>query len=96
MSDVVNVKPGYARTFCCAKSPSGDSEPQNEGQRRNWTDNLQRQDEAQSVADRLDGLSVVIIRSAGDSGQLYGSGMHDISEVVTEAGFRNPPTGHRR
>ena len=60
-----------------------------EGQRQQLeADNLQRRDEAQSVADRLNGLSVVVIRSAGDSGQLFGSvNARDISEVVTEAGF---------
>ena len=45
-------------------------------------------DEAQSVADRLDGLKVVVIRSAGESGQLYGSvNARDMAEVVTEAGY---------
>ena len=51
-------------------------------------DNLLRRDEAQSVADRLDGLQVVVIRSAGESGQLYGSvNARDMAEVVTEAGY---------
>ena len=51
-------------------------------------DNLKRRDEAQSMAERLDGLQVIVIRSAGESGQLYGSvNVRDIAEVVTKAGF---------
>ena len=50
--------------------------------------NLARKSEAEQVAAKLDGLSVVIIRQAGESGQLYGSvTARDIAEGVTEAGF---------
>ena len=93
MGDVVNVKPGYARNFLLPQKKALRATKANlehfEGQRQQLeADNLQRRDEAQSVADRLDGLSVVVIRSAGDSGQLFGSvNARDISEVVTEAGF---------
>jgi large subunit ribosomal protein L9 len=50
--------------------------------------NLQRKTEATEVGGKLDGLTVVIIRQAGESGQLYGSvSARDIADAVTEAGF---------
>jgi large subunit ribosomal protein L9 len=50
--------------------------------------NLTRKKEAEQVAQKLDGLSVVIIRQAGESGQLYGSvSARDIADAVTAAGF---------
>ncbi|MDX1739383.1 MAG: 50S ribosomal protein L9, partial [Alphaproteobacteria bacterium] len=50
--------------------------------------NLERRNEAQAVADKMDGTSVVIIRAASDAGQLYGSvTTRDIAASITEAGF---------
>ena len=93
MGDVVNVKPGYARNFLLPQKKALRATKTNlehfEGQRQQLeADNLKRRDEAQSVADRMDGLRVVVIRSAGESGQLYGSvNARDIVEAVSEAGF---------
>ena len=43
---------------------------------------------ATEVAGKLEGLSVVVIRQAGESGQLYGSvSARDIADAVTQAGF---------
>ncbi len=50
--------------------------------------NLKRREEAERVAERVSGLSVVIIRQAGESGSLYGSvSARDIAEGTTEAGL---------
>tara|TARA_B100000676_G_scaffold305066_1_gene358473 strand:+ start:1184 stop:1858 length:675 start_codon:yes stop_codon:yes gene_type:complete len=93
MGDVVKVKPGYARNFLLPQKKALRATKSNlehfEGQRQQLeADNLKRRDEAQSIADRLDGLGVIVIRSAGESGQLYGSvNARDIAEVVIEAGF---------
>ncbi len=93
MGDVVNVKPGYARNYLLPQKKALRATKENlaqfEAERQQLeADNLQRRDEAQSVADRLDGLQVVVIRSAGESGQLYGSvNARDMAEVVTEAGY---------
>ena len=93
MGDVVNVKPGYARNYLLPQKKALRATKENlvqfEAERQQLeADNLLRRDEAQSVADRLDGLQVVVIRSAGESGQLYGSvNARDIAEVVTEAGY---------
>ena len=92
MGDVVDVKPGYARNYLLPQKKALRATKENlvqfEGERQQLeADNLLRRDEAQSVANRLDGLQVVVIRSAGESGQLYGSvNARDMAEVVTEAG----------
>ncbi len=50
--------------------------------------NLHRKSEATEIGGKLEGLSVVVVRQAGESGQLYGSvSARDIAEAVSEAGF---------
>ena len=50
--------------------------------------NLKRREEAERVAERVTGLSVVIIRQAGEVRQLYGSvSARDIAEAATAAGL---------
>jgi large subunit ribosomal protein L9 len=78
MGDVVKVKPGYARNFLLPKKKAMRATDANlkvfDSQRSQLeTDNLERRGEAESVAGKLDGLSIVLIRQAGEGGQLYGS-----------------------
>lgn len=93
MGDIVKVKPGFARNYLLPQKKALRATKENLGQFENQrqqleADNLQRRQEAEAVARRMDGLSVIVIRSAGDSGQLYGSvNARDIAEAVTEAGF---------
>lgn len=92
MGDVVSVKPGFARNYLIPQRKALRATKENlsifESQRAQLeADNLARRQEAESVAGKIEGLSVVIIRQAGDSGQLYGSvSSRDIAEAVTEAG----------
>src|SRR5690554_1018663 len=92
MGDVVQVKPGFARNYLLPQGKALRSNKQNlaifEQQRAQLeAENLTRRNEAEAVAKKLDGTSIVIIRQAGDSGQLYGSvSSRDISEAVTESG----------
>jgi large subunit ribosomal protein L9 len=52
------------------------------------TRNAESKAEAQKIADKLDGQTFVVIRSASDSGALYGSvTTRDAAEAATEAGF---------
>jgi large subunit ribosomal protein L9 len=52
-------------------------------------DNLERRSEAESVAGKLDGLSIVLIRQAGEGGQLYGSvAARDIAENLAKDGVK--------
>lgn len=93
MGDVVAVKPGYARNYLLPGKKAMRATKENmayfETQRQQLeADNLKRRDEAASVAEKLDGLKVSVIRSAGETGQLYGSvNARDIANAVTEAGF---------
>lgn len=92
MGDVVKVKPGYARNFLLPKKKALRANKSNlayfETRRAQLeAENLSRRQEAESVASKLEGMSVVLIRQAGDSGQLYGSvTARDLQEAVTEAG----------
>lgn len=92
MGDVVRVRPGFARNFLLPQGKALRSNKENlavfEQQRAQLeADNLKRRSEAEAVAKRLDGSNIVMIRQAGDSGQLYGSvSSRDISDAVTEGG----------
>ena len=93
MGDVVRVKDGFARNFLLPQRKAIRSTKENserfELERGNLEAvNLERRTEAASVAKKLDGLMVTVIRQAGESGQLYGSvTSRDVAELVTEAGF---------
>ncbi len=93
MGDVVNVKDGFARNFLLPQKKALRATKENlakfEGQRAQLeANNLELKKEAEAVSAKLDGQSFVTIRSAGDTGQLYGSvSTRDISEVVTAGGF---------
>lgn len=93
MGDVVNVKPGYARNFLLPQKKAMRATETNkehfESQRTQLeAANLDQRKEAEAVGAKLDGLSVILVRQAGESGQLYGSvTSRDIAESVTESGF---------
>jgi len=87
------VRPGYARNFLLPQKKALRATKDNlayfETQRTQLeAQNLTRKSEAAEVGQKLDGLVVVVIRQAGESGQLYGSvTARDIAQGVTEAGF---------
>ena len=93
MGDVVKVRPGFARNYLLpqrkALRASTENRQQFERQRTQLeATNLKRREEAADVAKRMQGISVVLIRQAGDSGQLYGSvSGRDIAGALTEAGY---------
>ena len=93
MGDVVNVKPGYARNYLLPEKKAMRATEEN---RRYFAKqrvqleavNLERREEAQAVAAKMAGLSVTLIRQAGEAGQLYGSvGARDIADAMLAAGF---------
>jgi large subunit ribosomal protein L9 len=93
MGQVVKVRPGYARNFLLPQKKAMRATKENlvyfEKQRAQLeAQNLTRKSEAEHVAATLNGLKVVLIRQAGESGQLYGSvSARDLSDAVTAAGF---------
>lgn len=93
MGDVVTVRDGYARNFLLpqkkALRATAENLKQFESQRAQLeATNLEQKKEAEAVAEKLGGQVFAAIRSAGDTGQLYGSvSTRDLAEVVTEGGF---------
>ncbi|RAU22204.1 50S ribosomal protein L9 [Paramagnetospirillum kuznetsovii] len=93
MGDVVNVKPGFARNFLLPQKKALRSSKENlaffEKQRAQLeAANLKRRDEAQAVAAKMDGLSVLMVRQAGESGQLYGSvSGKDVADAIKAGGY---------
>ena len=93
MGEVVRVKPGYARNYLLPRNKAARATEENrkrfEEQRTQLeANNLERRTEAQAIAAKLDGVSVVLIRQAGEGGQLYGSvTARDIADAITAAGF---------
>ncbi len=93
MGEVVNVRPGFARNFLMPQGKALRATKANRAQfdtQRAQLEarNLERRDEAQKVAETLDGKRFSIIRQAGDSGVLYGSvATRDIAEILTANGF---------
>jgi large subunit ribosomal protein L9 len=93
MGDVVNVKPGFARNYLLPKSKALRKNKQNiehfEAQKAQLeAQNITQKAEALKVGDTLKGVTVTIIRAAGESGQLYGSVTgRDIADAVVKAGI---------
>ena len=93
MGDVVRVKPGFARNFLLPQGKALRATKENmavfESRRAQLeAENLRRKDEAETVAERMDGLTVVLIRQAGGTNQLYGSVTgRDIAEAIRDAGY---------
>ena len=93
MGQLVKVRPGYARNYLLplkkAMRATKDNLAYFDTQRAQLeANNLSRKTDASAVAKKLQGLHVVLIRQAGESGQLYGSvSSRDIADAVTEAGF---------
>lgn len=92
MGEVVRVKDGYARNFLLPRHKALRATKANiehfETQRAQLeARNLEAKKDAESVAKKLDGKSYVIIRQAGETGQLYGSvATRDISDCITAEG----------
>jgi large subunit ribosomal protein L9 len=93
MGDTVKVKDGFGRNFLLPKGKALRANAANkakfEGQRAQLeARNLERKSEAEHVAETLDGKSFVAVRSAGETGQLYGSvSTRDIADLLTAEGF---------
>lgn len=93
MGDVVTVKDGFARNFLLPRKKAlratKDNLVQFEAQRAQLeARNLEARAEAEKVQAKLEGLTITVLRQAGDTGQLYGSvTTRDIAEGVTAEGF---------
>jgi large subunit ribosomal protein L9 len=92
LGDVVNVKDGYARNYLLPRAKALRANNANlkvfEGQRAEIeARNAKAKDAAGGAGEKLDGTSYILIRQAGESGQLYGSvAGRDVADVVNAEG----------
>ncbi|TDH38875.1 50S ribosomal protein L9 [Pseudohoeflea suaedae] len=93
MGETVKVRDGYARNFLL---PHGMALRANEANKKRFeaqradleARNLERKSEAETVAEKLAGKSFIVVRSAGETGQLYGSvAARDVVAILSEQGF---------
>src|SRR5665213_3177661 len=93
MGDVVKVKDGFARNYLLPKKKALRATKANlaffDTQRSQLeARNLERRKEAEQVGEKLKGKIFILLRQAGDRGQLYGSvSPRDISDAVSAGGF---------
>jgi large subunit ribosomal protein L9 len=94
IGDVVGVKDGFARNFLLPRQKALRATSANlkvfEAQRHQIeARNADARDKAAALGQKLDGSSYVVIRQAGETGQLYGSvSARDIAEAITAGGGR--------
>lgn len=93
MGDLVNVKPGYARNYLLPMGKALRANKvniekfENEKVQRE-ADNISRRKDAENIADKMEGLSVDLVRAASEMGQLFGSvTSRDIADAISDAGF---------
>ena len=93
IGDEVTVKDGYARNYLL---PQHKALRATEANRKKFEverasiekRNAERREAAAGIASGLNGQTVVIIRQAGETGQLYGSvSSRDVAEALSNAGF---------
>src|SRR5262245_11201268 len=93
MGEVVRVKAGFARNYLLPQKKALRATDANkarfEKQRAQLeANNLARRQEAEGISGKVDGITVIVVRQAGETGHLYGSvSARDIAEAVTKAGI---------
>ncbi len=93
MGETVKVRDGYARNYLLPLGKALRSNAANKARfeaERSTLEarNLERKSEAQTVADVLDCKSFIVVRAAGETGQLYGSvAARDVVDVLAAEGF---------
>jgi large subunit ribosomal protein L9 len=94
MGDEVRVKDGFARNFLLPKKKALRATKANReyfhGRKAELeAHNLERKKDADTIAKKLNGKSFILIRQAGDRGQLYGSvSPRDVAMAAEAGGFK--------
>ena len=107
MGEIVKVRDGYARNFLLKRKKALRATAENrakyDGMKAELeANNLQAKSEAAKAAEKIDGLEIVIIRQASESGQLFGSvSVRDIvaaleGEKITVSRLRSGSTRRSR
>ena len=93
MGDIVDVRSGYARNFLLPRKKALRATKENMNYFKEQKSileakNLENKKEAEAAKTKLDGKSFILIRSASDTGALYGSvSSKDINEIVSADGI---------
>tara|TARA_Y100001934_G_scaffold272937_1_gene362236 strand:+ start:765 stop:1448 length:684 start_codon:yes stop_codon:yes gene_type:complete len=93
MGDVVKVKDGFARNYLLPQKKALRASEDNLAyfEKEKVTleaNNLKQKQEAEVILDKLDNFNLIIIRQAGETGQLYGSvNTNDVKTSLNENGF---------
>jgi len=94
MGDVVNVKPGFARNYLLPQEKALRATKANLARfeaEREYLEarNAENREKAVDAGKGVDGSKVIVIRNAGDTGQLYGSvSARDIAESLEDKGVK--------
>src|SRR3569623_2416069 len=94
IGDVVNVRDGYARNYLLPQKKALRANDNNRkvfeaNRERLEKENAERRGEAEKAGEKVDGTELVLIRSASNSGQLYGSvSVRDIVAALEEKGHK--------
>ncbi|WP_319414008.1 50S ribosomal protein L9 [uncultured Cohaesibacter sp.] len=92
MGDIVNVRTGYARNFLL---PQGKAIRASEANKKRFESeraqlearNLEAKSEAEALKERIGEKTVIVIRAASETGQLYGSvSPRDLADALSEGG----------
>jgi large subunit ribosomal protein L9 len=92
IGDVVKVRDGFARNFLLpqkkALRATDDNKKQFEARRAEIeAKNAEARTEAEKASSKVDGSSYILIRQAGEAGQLYGSvSSRDIADEIVKSG----------
>jgi len=93
IGEEVTVKNGYARNFLLPKGKALIANARNRAKFEAEREAIEARNErllaeARDVSEKIDGASFVMLRQAGDTGQLYGSvTARDVSDAAKEAGY---------
>jgi large subunit ribosomal protein L9 len=93
IGDEVNVRDGYARNFLLPKAKALRATDANRKRFEGMKAEIVARNDAarasaQTAAEKIDGQSFVLLRQAGESGQLYGSvSARDVADVAAAGGF---------
>src|SRR3979409_413412 len=93
MGDVVRVKDGFARNYLLPKGKALRATKDNRARVDSMkvdleARNLEQKGEADKIAQKLNGQSIIVLRQAAEGGQLYGSvSPRDIATLVIGKGF---------
>ena len=78
MGEIVKVRDGYARNFLLKRKKALRATAENRGKYEGMkaeleANNLQAKSEASKAAEKINGIDIMIIRQASETGQLFGS-----------------------